>query len=255
MGSASESSQMQPRHGGMARQAHLAVDKNKNENENRTWSIREPTFLSCASASGGSSSRQRRSMGYCRSVSTRSIECCRAGGSRGGPCTRSSEWAATRRMARSPPLSLPALSGGLAPTLTLPRLRGREGEGAWCCGAFPARISAGPGSPTMGSILRASCWYGRRAMPRSCGRWRRGCALPASPRWSAKWVRSPQWRAAGCSSPRSAPASPLFYCGAGATEDKRRASAVCRTQRQRDGGSLRCRRSPLPFPPPHAGEG
>jgi hypothetical protein len=31
-----EPSQMQPRHGGMARQAQLAVDKNKNQNKNRT---------------------------------------------------------------------------------------------------------------------------------------------------------------------------------------------------------------------------
>ena len=255
MGSASESSQMQPRHGGMARQAHLAVDKNKNENENRTWSIREPTFLSCASASGGSSSRQRRSMGYCRSASTRSIECCRAAGSRGGPCTRSSEWAATRRMARSPPLSLPASSGGSAPTLTLPRLRGREREGAWCCGAFPARISTGPGSPPMGSILRASCWYGRRAMPRSCGRWRRGCALPASSRWSAK------------SGALAAVASRRLQLAA-----ERSGITAFLLRRWRDGGQAARERSlpnaaatrwriaalpsqPPPVPSPHAGEG
>jgi hypothetical protein len=33
---ASEPSQMQPRHGGMTRQARLAIDKNKNENKDGT---------------------------------------------------------------------------------------------------------------------------------------------------------------------------------------------------------------------------
>ena len=36
VGAASEPSQMQPRHGGMTRQARLAIDKSKSENEYRT---------------------------------------------------------------------------------------------------------------------------------------------------------------------------------------------------------------------------
>ena len=113
----------------------------------------------------------------------------------------------------------------------LGRLARERRRTAWCCGVFPARTSTGPVSPPMGSIPRASCWSGHRATPRSCGRWRRGCALPASPRWSAKSGRSPRSRAAGCSSPRSAPASPLFCCGAGATAGRRRANAICRMRR------------------------
>src|SRR5712671_6542426 len=81
-------------------------------------------------------------------------------------------------------------------------------------------------------------------MTRSCGRWRKACALPVSPRWSVKSEHSLQWRAAGCNSPRSALESPPCYCGAGATVGRRRANGLCRMRRQPDGGSPRCRRSP-----------
>src|SRR6266704_3254570 len=56
----------------------------------------------------------------------------------------------------------------------------RRAERGWCCGAFLARISTGLALPATGSIPDASCWSARRAMPRSCGRWRRGCGLPVS---------------------------------------------------------------------------
>src|SRR5215510_8286736 len=70
----------------------------------------EPFFPSFASAFGGSSGRRRR-MGFYLSVSRRSTGLCRAAGSRGALCTKSWEWAATRRMARSPP-PLPRSSWG-----------------------------------------------------------------------------------------------------------------------------------------------
>src|SRR6266850_283807 len=34
-------------------------------------------------------------------------------------------------------------------------------------------------------------------MTRSCGRWRKACALPVSPRWSVKSEHSLQWRDGG----------------------------------------------------------
>src|ERR1700730_8747319 len=140
-----------------------------------------------------------------------------------------------------PPLSPPEgqdreirYGGSPSPPLGAERVGVRWGR---YCGASRARISMAPELPPTGSIPGASCWSRRRAMARSCGRWRRDCALPASPPWSAKSGRSPRWRAAGCSSPQNAPAPPLFCCGAGAREGRRRANAIYRTRRQPDGGS------------------
>ena len=47
-----------------------------------------------------------------------------------------------------------------------------------CCGARRGRTSTGPAWPRTGSTRRASCWFGRRATTRSCGRSRKGCAPP-----------------------------------------------------------------------------
>jgi hypothetical protein len=208
---------------------------------------------SFVSASGGSSGRRRRPMGSCRLASRQSTGLCQAAGSRGAPCTRSWEWALTRRMARLPRPLPPASSDG---SQYLPHLwgesvgsrtagpAGRSGvRGAWCCGAFRVQIFTDPVLLRTGSILDVLCWSGRRVIPKSCGRWRRGCVLLASSGWSVKSDHSPRRRAAGYSSPRNAPASPPFCCDAGATADRQRANALCRMQRQPDGASPPCRRA------------
>jgi hypothetical protein len=172
----------------------------------------------------------------CRLASPRSIGPCRAAGCHAAPCTKSSGQVATKRMARSPPPSPPASS----------RVSIRT---ASCCGALAGRIFTVPVLPRMGSIRRGWWWCGPRATPKSCGRWRRGCAHQASPRWWAKSAPCRRWRAADCSLPRNAQASPLLYCGAGVTAGRQRANAICRMPPRRAGASPRCRRSPLPFPP------
>ena len=177
-------------------------------------------------------------MGSCHLASKQSTGLCLVAGSRGAPCTKSWEWAVTRRMERLPQPLPPASSDGL------PCLQGeRVGvRGAWCCGAFRVQISTGPALSRTGSILDVLCWSGHRAMPKSCGRWRRGCVLLASSGWSVKSDHSPLRRAAGCSLPRNAPVSLPFCCDAGATADRQRANALCRMQRQPDGVSPHCRR-------------
>jgi len=172
--------------------------------------------MSFVSASGGSSDRRHRRMGFCLSVSRRSTRPCRAAGSRGVPCTRSWEQGATKKTVRSPLPLAPISSDGLG----LRRY----------CGACLAWISTVLVLPRTGSILGGSCWSGHRATPRSYGRWRKGCALPASPRWSVKSDPSPWWRAAVCNSPRNAPALSPFCCGVGVRAGRRRVSALCRTQ-------------------------
>ena len=178
------------------------------------WKTPSP---SSANGSGGSSGRQRRSMGFCRSASRRWTGLCRVAGSPAARCTKSLEQMATKRMAHSPPF-LPPISSDGSPTR-------RE---AWCSGVCRTRISMGLVLPPTGSTPVGSCWFKHGAMQRSCGQWKRGCALPASQRLSAKSGRFLRWRAVDSSSPQNIPGSPHFCCGAGARANRRRANAFCR---------------------------